>query len=135
MSDAPKTRSVTGTWQGGYRCEVTAGRHRIVIDEPESAGGGDSGPQPTDVFLASLSSCFALAVYHVAKKRSITVNALDVKVTGTYEGLSFRDLLIEVHLDAEVDTDTADLLLERAKAVCYVSNTLKLGPTLTITRN
>lgn len=132
MSDAPKTRTVTGAWQGGYRCEVTAGRHRIVIDEPDSAGGTDTGPQPTDVFLASLSSCFTLAVYHVAKKRSITINALDVKVTGTYEGLAFRDLLVEVALDA--DTDQADLLLERAKAVCYVSNTLTKGPTLTVRR-
>jgi putative redox protein len=132
VSDAPKTRTVTGVWQGGYRCEVAAGHHRIVIDEPESAGGGDTGPQPTDVFLASLSSCFTLAVYHVAKKRGIRVNALDVKVTGTYEGLAFRDLLVEVHLDA--DTDQADMLIERAKAVCYVSNTLIKGPTLTVRR-
>ena len=134
MSDPPKTRSVTGMWQGGYRCEVAAGRHRIVVDEPESAGGSDTGPQPTDVFLASLSSCFTLAVYHVAKKRGITINALDVKVTGAYEGLAFRDLLVEVHLDADTDTRTADMLLERAKAVCYVSNTLTLGPTLTVSR-
>jgi putative redox protein len=132
VSDAPKTRTVTGVWQGGYRCEVAAGHHRIVIDEPESAGGTDTGPQPTDVFLASLSSCFTLAVYHVARKRGIPINALDVKVTGTYEGLAFRGLLVEVTLDA--DTDQADLLIERAKAVCYVSNTLKLAPTLTVRR-
>lgn len=134
MSDPPKTRTVTGAWQGGYRCEVTAGRHRIVVDEPESAGGTDTGPQPTDVFLASLSSCFTLAVYHVAKKRSITINALDVKVTGTYDGLAFRDLLVEVALDAGTDPTTTDMLLERAKAVCYVSNTLLKGPALTVRR-
>ena len=134
MSEAPKTRSVTGVWQGGYRCEVAAGRHRMIVDEPESAGGGDAGPQPTEVFLASLSSCFTLAVYHVAKKRSIAINALDVKVTGTYEGLAFRDLLVEVALDAGTDTATADMLIERAKAVCYVSNTLTKGPTLTVRR-
>lgn len=132
MSEARKTLSVTGVWQGGYRCEVAARSHRMIVDEPEPAGGGDTGPQPTEVFLASLSSCFTLAVYHVARKRSIGINRLDVKVTGTYEGLSFRDLVVEVALDAE--TDQAEMLIERAKAVCYVSNTLTRGPTLTVRR-
>jgi len=133
VTEAPKTLSVNGVWQGGYRCEVAGKEHRIVVDEPESAGGGGTGPQPTEVFLASLSSCFTLAVYHVARKRSITVNALEVKVTGTYKGLAFADLLIEVDLDAE--TDQPEMLIERAKAVCYVSNTLDLGPALTVRRS
>jgi putative redox protein len=51
-----KTLSVEATWEGGYRCTVAARQHRMVVDEPAGAGGGDSGPQPSEVLLASLAS-------------------------------------------------------------------------------
>ncbi|MFQ5839976.1 MAG: OsmC family protein [Candidatus Methylomirabilales bacterium] len=38
----------------GFRQEVTAGPHRFVADEPEELGGGDAGPNPADLLLASL---------------------------------------------------------------------------------
>ena len=63
--------TVEATWEGGYRCTVATRQFRIRIDEPESAGGGDTGPQPSEVFLASLAGCFTLALYHAAKKRDI----------------------------------------------------------------
>ena len=66
-----KALSVESTWEGGYRCTVATRQFRIRIDEPEKAGGGDTGPQPSEVFLASLAGCFTLAIYHVAAKRSI----------------------------------------------------------------
>jgi putative redox protein len=31
--------------------------HEIVVDEPEAAGGTDSGPSPTRLLTASLASC------------------------------------------------------------------------------
>lgn len=132
MTVTPKTLSVHAVWHGNYRCEVTARQHRIAVDEPESAGGDDTGPGPTELLLASLGSCFALAVGHVGSKRGIPVRAVEVAVTGTYAGPSFSDIVLEVYLDA--DEDHVDDLLERAKAICYVSNTLLRGPTLTVQR-
>ncbi|MDP9073314.1 MAG: OsmC family protein [Actinomycetota bacterium] len=131
-SPPPKTLSVQAAWQGGYRCEVTTRQHRIQVDEPASAGGTDSGPGPTELLLASLASCFTLAVFHVASKRGIDLRAVDVTVTGTYAGPSFSDLALDVAVDAA--EDRIDELLERAKALCYVSNTLVRGPTLTVRR-
>lgn len=95
----------------------------IVVDEPTYAGGGDAGPQPTEVFLASVASCFALAVHHVAKKRSIELPDLRVRAVGEYKGPSFVKVRVEVtssHPRPELET-----LLERASAVCYVSNTVR----------
>ena len=111
------------TWEGGYRCRVQARDHVLVIDEPAHAGGGDAGPQPTEVFLASVASCFALAVYHVAKKRSIQLPDLRVRAVGEYKGPSFVKVRVEVtstHPRAELEP-----LLERAAGVCYVSNTMR----------
>ena len=132
MTEGRKTLSVQAVWQGGYRCEVTTRQHVIVVDEPASVGGTDSGPGPTELLLASLGSCFTLAVSHVASKRGIAVRAVEVAVTGTYAGPSFSDLVLDVYVDA--DEDRIDELLERAQAVCYVSNTLVRSPSITVRR-
>ena len=118
-----KTLSVKSAWEGGYRCTVSTRQFRIRIDEPESAGGGDTGPQPSEVFLASLAGCFTLALYHVAKKRSIELPDISVRATGTYEGPGFNHLAVEV--TSAAPREVMEPLLEPAKRVCYVSNTLR----------
>jgi putative redox protein len=124
MSQArPKTLSVAATWEGGYRCRMEVRGFEMVADEPKAAGGEDGGPQPSELFLASLASCFAMAIYHVAKKRELELTDLAVRATGEYEGPKFARLTLEV--SSGTPRDVLDLLIERAKAVCYVSNTLR----------
>jgi putative redox protein len=118
-----KTLSVEATWEGGYRCTVATRQFRIKIDEPEHAGGSDTGPQPSEVFLASLAGCFTLALYHAAKKRSIELPDIAVRATGTYEGPGFVSVAVEVTSGA--DRELIESLIEPAKRVCYVSNTLR----------
>ncbi len=118
-----KTLTVEATWDGGYRCTVATRQFRIRIDEPESAGGADTGPQPSEVFLASLAGCFTLALYHEAKKRDIELPDITVRATGTYQGPGFAGLAVEVKSGA--DRAVVESLIEPAKRVCYVSNTLR----------
>ncbi len=117
-------------WKGGYQCTVRARHFDVPTDEPPSAGGDDTGPMPTEVFLASLASCFCMAVYHVARKRDIELSSLEVSVSGEYEGPRFRRLRVDVRPGDEIDD--LQRLLERAFAVCYVSNTLRNPPRLEI---
>jgi putative redox protein len=124
VSDARgKTLSVEAAWQGGYRCLVSARGHELQVDEPLGAGGEDTGLQPSEVFLAALASCFTLALYHVARKRDITLADLCVTATGEYEGPKFARLCLEVTTTAP--REVVEPLIERAKGVCYVSNTLR----------
>ena len=95
----------------------------MIVDEPTSAGGGDAGPQPTEVFLASVASCYALALYHVAHKRGVELADLRVRAVGHYDGPKFASVRVEVtssHPRHELEP-----LLARASAVCYVSNTVR----------
>ena len=47
---------VVATWRGGLATDVQARGHAIRVDEPETAGGGDSGMMPTELFCAALAS-------------------------------------------------------------------------------
>jgi putative redox protein len=102
---------------------VKAGEFELRVDEPASAGGDDTGPQPTELFLASVASCFALAVAHVARKRGIQLEDLSVRTIGTYDGPKFSHVRVEV--TSSQDREELERLVERASAVCYVSNTIR----------
>jgi putative redox protein len=122
-------RTVTTRWDGGMRAVSRAGRFEVVVDEPGSAGGTDTGPQPTDLFLVSVSSCFALALAYVARKQGVDLVDLEVTAVGRYAGLKFDRIVLTV--SAEPRDEVAGLL-EEAERLCYVSNTLRHQPALSV---
>src|SRR6476469_2758948 len=85
----------------------------ILVDEPVSAGGTGKGPQPTDLLLASLASCYTLALVYSVNKLGLTADGIDVRLVG-------------------VDPDARPRLLQAAHGVCYVTNTLRNPPTITV---
>jgi putative redox protein len=127
---AQTRRRAVATWGGDYRCEVATGDFVLVVDEPASVGGTDTGPQPTELFLASIASCFTLAVAYAAKKRSVELRDLSVTVTGTYDGPRFSAL----HISARIGCDEREVarLVATAERVCYVTNTLRATPDIVV---
>ncbi len=123
-------RTVSARWTGGMRAEIDAGGFALVADEPAAAGGTGTGPQPTELLLAAIASCFTLALAHSARKRDIALDGLDVEVTGTYDGPSFRAFLVVVHADAP-GGEELERLIEAAKRVCYVTRTIVGDPEIT----
>ncbi|MGE3285055.1 MAG: OsmC family protein [Pseudonocardia sp.] len=125
-------RTVHARWDGDLRAIVQAGDHEIVVDEPRSvAGGTDRGPQPTELLLASVASCFTISIAYSARKRHLPLAGLDVRVTGAYDGPQFRAIRIVVHA-AQPGGDDLARLVESAKRVCYVTRTLTLGPEISV---
>ena len=45
------------------------GGHRLVIDEPEDAGGGNEGPSPTRTVAAALAACTAITTEMYADRK------------------------------------------------------------------
>ena len=123
-------RTAQTTWDGGMRAVTEVGRFSVVVDEPESAGGTDTGPQPTDLLLASITSCMALSIAWVAKKRGIELSMLEVTGVATYKGLRFDRVAISVSSDTP--RDVVEELIPDAERLCYVSNTLRHQPELTV---
>jgi putative redox protein len=123
-------RTVRTRWDGGMRAVTQIGNFEVVVDEPETSGGTDTGPQPTDLLLVSVSSCLALALAFVARKRGVDLLGLDVTAVGRYAGLKFDQ--ISVSISSASPRSVVEDLLPEAQRVCYVSNTLRHQPELAV---
>jgi uncharacterized OsmC-like protein/alpha/beta superfamily hydrolase len=71
---------VRETRRGLFQQEVVAGRHRLVADEPEAAGGLDSGPGPYDLLLAALGACTSMTLRLYADRKSLPLKRTLVRL-------------------------------------------------------
>jgi uncharacterized OsmC-like protein len=65
----------------GLRQQITAGSHRVIADEPVSAGGTDAGPTPYDLVLAALGACTSMTVTLYARRRGWPLEGVTVTLT------------------------------------------------------
>lgn len=133
MTRGGPSHEALARWEGGLKTTVSVGDFSFVVDEPVTAGGTGAGPMPTDYFLGSLASCYALAIVWEARKRDIDVPAdLEVTAQGIYDGPSFTELTLRV--STSLGDDVLGPLLEAASRVCYVSRTLAKSPPIEVRR-
>jgi organic hydroperoxide reductase OsmC/OhrA len=71
-----------------------------------------------------------LALAHVAGKRGLELPGLRVRVVGTYDKLKFSRL--EVLVGSDAPPDVLEALIADAERVCYVTNTLRQLPKISI---
>jgi uncharacterized OsmC-like protein len=117
-----------------FKQEIVAGKHRLVADEPVSAGGGDAGPDPYEYLLASLGVCTSMTVGLYARRKqfpleNITVSlrhsrihAEDCEECETKEGMLDR-IDVEIELTGSLTAEQHAKLMEIA-AKCPVHRTL-----------
>src|SRR5262249_50063113 len=65
----------------GFKQEITAGKHRLVADEPVSAGGGDAGPDPYNYLLISLGVCTSMTVGLYARRKQFPLENITVSLS------------------------------------------------------
>jgi putative redox protein len=120
-------RTVHGRWLGGMKAVVHAGEFPVHADEPPAAGGTGTAPQPTDLLLAAIASCFTLALAWSAQRRDVELAELEVDVTGRYDGPMFAAFRIVVRAGSPRGVELTRLI-EEAQRVCYVTRTLRSPP-------
>ena len=129
---------VMETGEGKFENIVIAGRHRLLADEPISAGGLDSGPGPYDYLATALAACTSMTLRIYAERKQIPLARISVSVKHgklpvehcqdcgeVAEGRTGKIDRFErvISVEGGIDRTTADKLIEIA-GKCPVHRTL-----------
>ena len=118
---------------GGDRFEIGMRQHRVRVDQPVSDGGDDTGPTPTELFVASLAGCVAFYTRRYLARHDLPTEGLVVEATYAMASRPARVAEIEVRLElppAVPEANRAALLAVASH--CTVHNTLRDPPAVHI---
>jgi putative redox protein len=121
--------TVVATWLDGDRFELGVRGHRVIVDQPLDDGGADTGPSPTELFVAALAGCVAFYARRYLLRRDLPTEGLAVRTS--YEMAKTPARVGAVELIIEVPAGVPHDHVERLLAVashCTVHNTLTHAP-------
>ncbi|MFC6987960.1 OsmC family protein [Haloplanus sp. GCM10025708] len=115
----------------------------LVIDEPESLGGTDDGPNPLEYVLASLSGCLNVVGHLVADEMDIDVRSMSFSAEGDvdprkFQGTSdepragYEEIRVTVDVDTDADEETLDGWIATVEERCPVTDNLRYETPLDI---
>ena len=116
---------VSVTHDGGDRFSIGIRGHVVHVDQPESDGGADTGPTPTELFVASLAACVAFYARRYLKRHDLPEEGLTVTAQADSGAKPSRVTIMTITLTLPdgVPEDKRKALLAVASH-CTVHNTL-----------
>ncbi|MFC6835823.1 OsmC family protein [Halomarina ordinaria] len=114
--------STTSTSEEGYTTVSRAGDYELTID----ATGGD-GPDPNAVLVADYASCF-IPAFRVGGQQEGHDDLGKITVESEADLDDDDDLTairFEMHVEADLDDETFDAIVERAEGICHVHSALR----------
>ena len=128
--------SVSSECIGGFKSKVSIRDFDIIIDQPKSFGGSNSGPKPSEIALAALASCQEVTYRLYADALSIPLNGVRIELKGKQDlrgflGLDskinsgFQEVKGTVYLDSSADDAELERLRETVELHCPVLDDLR----------
>lgn len=136
--------SVTASGDDPTRVRIASGSVPGVVWEvgahPLAAGEGDLACSG-DLLLGALAACQEITIRMVAAAMGITIDHLDLTVTGDLDfrgtmgidretPVGFTAIRVNAHIVADAPPDRLQRLVQRAEHYCVVSSTLHQPPAL-----
>ncbi len=96
----------------------------------EFDGPGDRW-SPEDLLVAAVADCFILTFRSIAKMSKLSWEAIECRAEGALDRVDKVMQFTEIHLfakltvNAEADAEKAKQLMQKAEAVCLITNSLK----------
>jgi len=138
----PRGVLIRETGLGTYQNSIAVGRHRLIADEPVSAGGLDSGPTPYDYLSIAIGACTAMTLRVYAEHKKLPLGRISIAIRhdktdaehcsdcgAAAEGREGKIDRFErvISIEGELDAALREKVLEIA-AKCPVHRTLEAGP-------
>jgi putative redox protein len=105
--------------------EAALRTHRVLIDRPNEKGGTDSGPMGGELFLASIGGCFMSTLLSAIRARNAAVSDVRAEVIGTIAETPTRFSSVELHVEAQGNSEEIERLVAIADKGCIMMNTLR----------
>ena len=117
----------------GDRFAIAIRGHVVFVDQPESDGGADTAPTPTELFVASLASCVAFYARRYLKRHHLPETGLAVTAQAEIGAKPTRvaSMTLTITFPDGIPEDKRAALLAVASH-CTVHNSLEHPPEVVI---
>ena len=117
-----------------YLCTITWHNGQILMDEPESVGGNDLGPDPFSTFLASLAGCTLSTLRMYIDRKEWDIPEIHISLNLSQEiGTTMETIITrEISFPTTIDPEQKERLLTIAEK-CPISKLLKNKITINTT--
>ena len=130
-----ETVKVTAKGPEGWVVKTHAGKHVLLIDQPQAMGGTDAGPSPLAYVFVALGGCLITVAKIVAGQQKIDLRGVEVEVSGDLnldvlrgqeknERAGFKSITAKVKVDADLTKEEKEAFLEEVDKRCPVSDNL-----------
>ena len=121
---------------GTRAAEGRAGGHAVIADRPEGkAGGKGLGFNGGELLALAIGGCFCNDLQVLADDAGVTISGLRLSVTLDFDGTPSRTIGARMEVDCTLeDSSDPTALIERAKRLTNIGNSVRAGFPLEITR-
>ena len=133
------TLRVSGKSANATRTDTTAGRHTLVMDEPELRHGNDEGMLPLQALMCSLAGCSNVIANWIARDLGIEIRDMSFDIAATLDtrciagvehaGPPFPEIDFAVEVTTTGTEDQIAELQEQLRWRCPVAATFHLAGT------
>ena len=144
----PMQIKIHGKSESATKLNISAGKFRMVIDEPEQMGGSNEGPSPVQVLLMALAGCLNVTAHEVAKQNNLGLKSLNIEINGNLDACTFMGCNdknragfenIEINLNAKFESyqtqNAIDLWLSETERRCPVTDNIKSSTNIALHLN
>ncbi len=140
-----KTVNIFDKSANGFKIEVQADDHFMIVDQPKPMGGSDEGATPMDYLLTALGSCIITVGLIVAKQERLPVKGIKVALSGDYDtdvligkNTEQRSGFVSIKVEADVEAPSMTqeekaTVLAKVEDRCPVTDNLRNNTPVTFT--